>query len=209
MRKLFACLAIATFFLTSCDAPMSITSTKNPNNKAQISKVVVMPLFETVEYIKQFEPPMVSYFNSHGLKSIGSMQFLNPDFQYTVDNIKHKCDSLGADGILLVTYEGTANSPSYIPPTNYYTGGYADYGGYWGGGYWGAGYFGTTVTTGGYWTTSSVVYLTAKLYTRGSKDPLWTGDIDVNNPKYIDEAGAMVASAIYSDWEKQAIIKKN
>jgi hypothetical protein len=208
LQSLTMILAVAGV-IASCNAPMSITATKDPNNKSQISKVVVMPLFESVKYIKQFEPPMVAYFNSQGLKSIGSMQFLNPEVNYTVDAIKHKCDSLGADAILLIIYEGSANSPSYIPPVNYYSGGYGDYGGYWGGGYWGAGYFGTTVTTGGTWTTSSIVYLTGKLYTKGSKDPLWTGEVDVNNPKYIDEASAMVAGAIFSDWKKQGLINKN
>jgi hypothetical protein len=199
------------FILTSCEAPITLTTWKNPDVKTQISKVAVMPLFEKLEYMKPFENSMVSYFNKKGLKAIGSLSFLNPNVKYPIDDIKRKCDSLGVDGILLFIYEGTDKTESYIPPTTYYSGGYAGYGGYWGGGYWGGGYYGGyyggAVTTGGYWTTTSVVKLVSKLYVKGSKDPLWTGDISVTNPEYVDQAAYQMASYILSDWQKINLIK--
>jgi hypothetical protein len=206
-------IAIA-FMLTSCGAPVTLTSWKNPEINAQVSKVAVMPLFEKIEYMKPFEQSMVAYFTSRGLKSVGSLSFLNPTVKYPIDVIKRNCDSLGVDAILIFTYQGMDKTESYVPPTTYYTGGYGGYGGYWGGGYWGGyaggyygGYYGGTVTTGGYWTTSTTLNLTAKLYVKGSKDALWTGEITVTDPEYVDQVAHAMASYIYGDWQKDNLIK--
>lgn len=205
---LAALIAASAYLLTSCEAPVTLTTWKNPEVRSQVSKVVVMPLFEKLEYMKPFEQSMVAYFNGKGLKSIGSLDFLNPNIKYPIDEIKHRCDSLGADAILLFIYKGVDKTESYIPPTTYYSGGYGGYGGYWGGGYWGGGYYAAPVTTtGGYWTSSSVINLTAKLFVKGSKDPLWTGEIAVTDPKYVDQAANTIASNIYADWQKQNIMK--
>ncbi|MEI7981431.1 MAG: hypothetical protein WCI71_07235 [Bacteroidota bacterium] len=203
------------FLLTSCGAPVTLTSWKNPEVTGQISKVAVMPLFEKIEFTKPFEVTMVAYFNSRGLKSIGSLDFLNPAIKYEINDIKHRCDSLGVDAILLFTYQGMDKTESYVPPTTYYTAGYGGYGGYWAGGYWGGysggyygGYYGGTVaTTGGYWTTSKTLNLSAKLYIKGSKDALWTGELTVTDPEYIDQVANTMAQYIYSDWQNQKLIK--
>lgn len=209
----FSLLAVvAAFVITSCGSPVTLTSWKNPADNSQISKVVVMPLFEKLEYMKPFEQAMDAYFNSQGLKAIGSLDFLNPNIKYGISDIKKKCDSLGADAILVFVYKGTDKSESYIPPTTYVTGGF---GGYWGGGYWGGGYYGGyyggydvgAVTTGGYWTTTSVVNLKASVYTKASKDPLWTADISITDPNYVDQAAANIAQNIYADWKQYNLLK--
>jgi hypothetical protein len=212
MKKInytFAVLALlATVLFTSC-SPVTLTSWKNPADNSQISRVVVMPLFDKLEYMKPFEQTMDAYFTSQGLKAIGSLDFLNPNVKYPIDDIKKKCDSLGADAILLFKYTGTDKTENYIPPTTYVTGGF---GGYWGGGYWGGGYYGGyygggVVSTGGYWTTTSVVNLKASLFTRASKDALWTGDITITDPNYVDQAAASIAQSIYADWKKNNLLK--
>jgi len=210
MRKTFIyviILAAVVSLLSRCGTPLSLTTWKNPDVKAQVSKVAVMPLFEKLEYLKPFEQSVVSRFNSHGLKAIGSLEFLNPAIRYEINDIKKKCDSLGVDAILLFIYEGVDKTDNYIPPTTYYNGYYGGYGGYWGGGYWGGGFYGATMTTGGYWTTTAVFNLTAKLYVKGSKDPMWTGALRITDPTHIDETGYMVGGTIYADWKKENLIK--
>ena len=197
----------AVFFVSYCQTPLNLTTWKNPDLHAQVSKVVVMPLFEKLEYLKPFEQNVVAMFRNKGLKAIGSLEFLNPGKKYEINEIKKKCDSLGADGILVFIYEGTDKTQSYVAPTTYYNGYYGGYGGYWGGGYWGGGYYGAAVTTGGYWESTAVVKLTANLYVKGSKDPLWTGYINVTDPKYIDQAGQLVGGTICADWKKENLIK--
>lgn len=212
----FGLLAVvAAVVLYSCGSPVTLTSWKNPALNAQISNVVVMPLFDKLEYVKPFEQSMDAYFNTQGLKAMGSLDFLNPNVKYTIDEIKKKCDSLGADGILVFMYTGTDKTQNYIPPTTYSTGGF---GGYWGGGYWGGGYYGgyygdpgfyggSTITTGGYWTTTSVVNLKASLYTKSSNDALWTSDISVTDPNYVDQAATQIAQSIFADWQKNNLLK--
>ena len=55
------------------------------------------------------------------------------------------------------------------------------------------------LTSGGYWTSTSTVKLNASLYTHGSKKAIWTGDITVTEPKYVDQASNAIAHCIYSD----------
>ena len=116
-RLTFVLMAAVAFMITSCQAPVSLTTWKNPDVKGQISKVVVMPLFEKLEYMKPFENTMTAYFEKKGLKAIGSLDFLNPNIKYPINDIKHRCDSLGADAILLFMYKGTDKTENYIPPT--------------------------------------------------------------------------------------------
>jgi len=220
-RKIyFGLLAVViAFVVTSCGSPITVTSWKNPAVNAQISNVAVMPLFEKLEYMKPFEQAMVVYFNSQGLKAIGSLDFLNPNIKYSVDEIKHKCDSLGVDAILVFNYTGTDKTEDYVPPTTYTTG---NFGGYWGGGYWGGGYYGgygggyyggpgyyggSTVTTGGYWTTTSVVNLKSSLYTKATQGAVWTADISITDPNYVDQAATTVAKDIFSDFQQKNMLK--
>lgn len=202
---------VAVLFITSCSSPITMTGWKNPNDTTKIAKLAIMPLFEKLEYMKPFEKSMCDYFNSKGLKSIGSLDFLNPNVKYTIAEIKKKCDSLGVDAILVFIYQGTDKTQDYIPETTYVTGGYGGYwgGGYWGGGYYGGGYYGTSVvSTGGYWTTTSVVNLQASLYTRVSKkDGLWTASINITDPKYVDQVATSLAGYMYSEWKNNNILK--
>ena len=212
----FGLLALAALFiLNSCGSPVTLTSWKNPDNKSQVSKVVVMPLFDKLEYMKPFEQSVDAYFEKQGLKAIGSLDFLNPNIKYPIEDIKRKCDSMGADGVLVFVYKGTDKSESYVPPTTYSTGGFGGYWGgvYWGGGYYGGGfyggggYYGGTVSTGGYWTTTSVVNLQASLYVKGSKEALWTGQITVTDPQYVDQSAVNIAQNIYAYWQKYGLLK--
>ena len=200
---------VAAFFLTSCGSSITMTTWKNPANNTQLSKVVIMPMFEKIENMKPFEQAMTTYFNSKGLKSIGSLEFLNPNVKYPIADIKHMCDSLGADGILVFIYKGSDKSESYVPETTYVTGGYGGYwgGGYWGGNYYGGAYYGGVVSTGGYWVSSSVVNLKANLYVKGSKDAIWTSEISVSDPQYVDQAAYTLAGYIYGDWKKNNVLK--
>lgn len=207
-------MLLAIFILASCGSPVTLTSWKNPSDNPSISKVAVMPLFDKLEYMKPFEQSMDAYFNSQGLKAIGSLDFLNPNVKYSIDDIKRKCDSIGIDAILVFVYKGTDKTQNYVPPTTYTTGGFGGYwgGGYWGGGYWGGGfgdgfYGGSTVTTGGYWTTTSVVNLKASLYTKTSKDAVWTADITVTDPNYVDQSATTIAQDVYADWLKNNMLK--
>jgi hypothetical protein len=188
-------------FFVACAGPVNLTSWKSPDRNAQVSKIAVLALFAKLEHIQPFEQSLDSYFASKGLKCIGSLEFLNPTVQYTLDQLKSKIDSLGADGVLVFTYKGTDETQNYIPPT--YTGGW---GWGWGGGYWGGGFYGG-MTTGGYWTTTTTINLNTKLYVKDASEAIWTADITVTDPSSTSEAATTIAQKIYADWQKYNLVK--
>jgi hypothetical protein len=191
---------MALMLIVSCTSPISLTTWKNPNDHSQISRVVVIPLFAKLEYVKPFEQSMCSYFSQKGLKCIGSLDFLIPTKSYTVEQVKAKIDSLGADAVLIFKYTGTDKEANYIPAT-YYGG----YGSYWG---WGGGFYGGGVYSGGYWTTTSTVNVKSVLYdVKNTQSALWTADISVTNPQYVDQSALQLAQRIYADWQSNGMIK--
>jgi len=191
---------IALMLFISCSSPISLTSWKNPNDHLQISKVAVIPMFAKLEYVKPFEQSMCGYFNQHGLKCIGSLDFLNPNKSYTVEQVKAKIDSLGADAVLIFKYTGTDKESNYVPAT-YYGG----YGSYWG---WGGGFYGGGVYSGGYWSTTSTVNVKSVLYeVKSSESAFWTADISVTDPQYVDQSALRLAQKIYADWQSYGMLK--
>ena len=135
------------------------------------------------------------------------------DFEYDIlmhelESLEKKFDSLGVDGILVVTYKGTDKSQSYIPPTTtVYPDYYYNYYNYYNWGYplYGAG--ANVVTTGGYWVTSSVINLEANLYSNSDNGLLWQASISVDDPQYIDQTSYQIAAQIYADWAKNGLLK--
>jgi len=191
---------ITLMLLAACQSPVTLTSWKNPDDHAQISRVAVIPMFAKLEYVKPFEQSMCAYFNQQGLKSIGSLDFLNPTKTYTVEQVKAKIDSLGADALLIFKYTGTDKETSYVPAT-YYGG----YGSYWG---WGGGFYGGGVYSGGYWTTTSTVNVKSVMYdVKNTQGAFWTADISVTDLQYVDQAALQLAQKIYADWQNYGILK--
>ena len=79
---------------------------------------------------------------------------------------------------------------------NYYSWGYPMYG-----------YGSNVVTTGGYWATTSTVNLHANLYANSNNDLIWTAEIAINDPQYIDEVVVKIASQMYADWQRNGLLK--
>jgi hypothetical protein len=190
--------------MSACSSPITVTGVKNASDNTKISNIVIMPMFENPEFIKQFEQEFTSFYNSKGLKCKGSLEFLNPGVKYSIKDVKAKCDSLGADAILVIIYLGTDKTDRYVPQTTDVSGAF---GGYWGGGYWGDGFYGDGAYSGGHWETNSTIELNASLYVHSSKDPLWTAGIKISNPKRADETAYYLARYFYSDWQKNMMLR--
>jgi hypothetical protein len=190
-------MVLITALLLSCSTPVSLTSWKNPQATDKVNRLVVMALFGRLDYAKPTEQAVVNYFNSKGLKSIQSLDFLNPTVKYSEDQLQRKVDSVGADGVLIFTYKGTDQKQDYVP-----TGYYGYYGGPWGYGWWGP-----PAYSNGYWMTTRFVNLKASLYTsKKANGAIWTADITVTDPNYVDEAATRVAEKIYMDLAKNQLI---
>jgi hypothetical protein len=199
---------LIAFLITSCGSNVSLTSWTNPKEKEQIGNVVVWAMFDKLEYQKPFEQYATNYFNSKGFKAMESLNFLAPGKKYELKDLEKKFDSLGVDGILVVNYKGTDKSETYIPPTTtIYPDYYYNYYNYYSWGYPMYGYGSNVVTSGGYWATTSTVNLHANLYANSDNNLIWTAEIAITDPEYIDEVTLKVASQMYSDWQKNGLLK--
>ncbi|MBC8313973.1 MAG: hypothetical protein ISR57_03840 [Bacteroidales bacterium] len=212
----FGIIAVLAAFVIAGCSPVTLTSWKNPKENEQISKVVVWGMFKKLEYEKPFEDAMVQYFNTKGLKAIAALDLIDPTKKYEYTELERIVDSVGADAVVIFAYKGTDKEKDYVPPTttmfpsyppyymNYY--GYYNYNyPYYGPGYYGPGY--NMVTTGGYWTTTTIVNLTANLYGNKKDEILWTASVSITNANYIDQAGTDIAKSIYQDWLKDNLLK--
>jgi len=201
------CILIA-LIVTSCSSPITLTSWKNPKENQQIGNIMVWAMFDKLEFQKPFEQYASAFFNSKGLKAVESLSFLPPGHKYEMPDLEKKFDSLGVEGILLVTYTGTDKSQSYVPPsTAIYPDYYNNYYGYYSWGYpmYAGGY--NVVTSGGYWVTTSTVNLKANLYANSDNLLLWSADITVTDPQYLDEIATRIASQFYADWQRNGLLK--
>jgi hypothetical protein len=205
---LLAASAGLAFILYAC-SPVTITSWMNPKESQKISRVVVWGMFDKLENEKPFEQAVTSYFKGRGIKSVEALTIITPGVKYDPKELESKFDSSTADGVLIVSYAGTDKTETYVPPTTtVYPDYYYNYYSYYSWGYpiyYGGGY---ATTTGGYWATTKTVNLRANLYSTRNKNLLWTAEIQVTDPQYIDEASYQVASEVYADWQRHGIVGK-
>jgi hypothetical protein len=198
---------IAFLFLTSC-SPVTLTSWKNPKVDEQVGKIMVWGMFNKLEYEKPFEDAMSNYFTSKGLKAIPALSILNPNVKYEYTDMERIVDSIGADGILIFVYQGSDKEENYVPPTTtVYPDYYYNYYGYYNWYYpnYAPGY--NVVSTGGYWTTTTIVNLQANLYGNRKDELIWTGQISITDPEYIDAAAVDIGKNIFQDLSKNGILK--
>jgi hypothetical protein len=181
-------VCLASGLIISCSTPVGLTSWKNPKTDSTVSKIAVLAMFDKLSYIQPFEEKLVTYFNSQNLRSIKSLDFLTPFQKYSNAELQKKLDSLGADGILLLTYKGTDVS---IDMNSGYYGGYR---GRWGG-------------VGGSWSTTSTVNLRANLYGTKKDMLLWSGDLTVTDPSDVNAEALQIAQVIFADWVKNNLLK--
>jgi len=203
-----ALIVLAALILASCGSSVTLTSWTNPKEKIQIGNVVIWGMFEKLQYQKPFEQSAVKYCSEKGFKAMESLSFLNPGTKYELKDLEKKFDSLGVDGILVVTYKGTDKTETYVPPTTtVYPDYYYNYYNYYNWGYPMYGYGANVVTTGGYWATTSTINLHANLYVNSNNNLLWSAEITVDDPDYIDEASVRIMSKIFDDWQRSGLLK--
>jgi hypothetical protein len=201
-------LILVAFLFTSCGSSVTMTTWTNPKEKEKIGNVVVWAMFDKLEYQKPVEQYSTAWLNNKGFKAMESLNFIAPGKKYELTELEKKFDSLGVDGILVITYKGTDKSETYVPPTTtVYPDYYYNYYNYYSWGYpmYGAG--ANVVTTGGYWATTSTVNLHANLFANSTNGLLWTAEIAVDDPEYIDEVTNKVISQIYADWQQNGLLK--
>ncbi len=193
-----AFIILGAFIITAC-SPVRMTTWVNPKEHLKTSKVVVLALFDKMDYVRSFEQTVASYLNSNGMVAVEANTLLNPVKQHSREEMKSKFDSIGADAVLLVTYTGTDKKESYVQTANpmypdYYYNYYSFY------------TWGYPMVSTGYWTTTTVVNLRANLYHTSNADLLWSGTLKLTNPKDVESISQYIATAVLADWQKNMLI---
>jgi hypothetical protein len=189
--SLMAMAATGMLALSSCTT-VNLTSWKDPGSNAQINKLVVMALFDKLEYAKPFEETTASYWTTKGLKCVKSLDFMAPGQQFTSEELKEKVAQQGADAIVIFTPKSADKSVNYTPPT--YTGYYRGW------------YGGLYSVSPGYYSESTTYHVQANLYTISDDKLIWTGDLSTTDPGSIEMAASKMAQGIYNDWIKNKIV---
>jgi len=52
-----------------------------------------------------------------------------------------------------------------------------------------------------------VVNLHANLYSNSNNGLIWTAEISIDDPQYIDQVSYQVAAQMYADWAKNGLLK--
>jgi hypothetical protein len=211
MQSICGILVGSLVFLLSCSPPVTLVGWKNPQGKQMVSRVVVWAMFKRLEYQKPYEEASAKLLNSKGLKGIEGLKLLNPKTKYELPELEKIFNDAGADAVLIFNYKGLDKTSDYVEPTtSYYPNYYGSYYNYYSWGYDGyaSGYNNNnTVTTGGYEITTTVISLTANLYSTADKNLLWTGEITITDPQYVDLSATAVMKNIYSEWVKEKLVK--
>jgi hypothetical protein len=209
-RLLLGIAAVSFAFILSSCSNVTLSSWKNPKGEEKtVSHIVVWGMFEKLEYEQSFENIVTAYFNKKGMKAIPGLQILTPKKKYEKTELEQIFRDAGVDGALIVTYQGSEKTENYVPETvTVYPDFYYNYYNYYSWGYpvYAPGY--STVSSGGYWETSVTLHLRANLYGISKSDLLWTSEIAITDPKYVDQASNEVGKNIYSDWKSNGIVKK-
>ncbi len=184
-------VAIAALMITSCTT-VNLTSWKDPASTAKVQHVVILTLFERLEYAQPFENQMASYLTDQGLQVTKSLDFMPPNQNMSDDELKAKISGFGADAVLVFSPKGADKSVNYTPPTYH---GY--YRGYWGGVY---------AASPGYYSESTTYRIQSNLYSATEEKLIWTGDLTTTDPGSIDAAAYEMSRKIYADWVKNQIV---
>ncbi len=51
------------------------------------------------------------------------------------------------------------------------------------------------------------INLIKKQFVKGSRDAIWTAEVSITDPKYVDQAAGIITKNIYKDWEQQNLVK--
>ncbi len=192
MKNIVLALSLGSLLLLSSCTTINLTSWKDTSSDIKVDHVVVLALFEKLEYTKAMEENVAEYFNAKSLKCTKALDFMAPNQEYSNEELKHKVEAYGADAILIFVPKGADKSVNYTPPT--YSGYYRGYRG------------GVYSVSPGYYSESTTYHVQANLYAIEDEKLIWTGDISTTDPASIDKATFYIAQKVYDDWQKNSLI---
>lgn len=125
-----------------------------------------------------------------------------------ITDVKNKLESLGYDGVIVVSLLDVKEKTNYVPGMTYTTGFYPyggmyPYRGFYG--YWYSTY--NVVHTPGYYVNTTYFYLEARLFDLTNDELLWSVQTSTSNPADIKDFAASYAHAVVSDAINNKVIR--
>jgi len=207
--KLFAALSgfILSFPIISCKPGFSIRTTALWVNKEKlppepIKSIFIIAFTDNLDVRATLERDLATAAQKRGLKVYKSLDIVGPVEIKSMAPVKDvfikKLKDLNCEAVLTTALVQATSETKYTPsssmtysPYAYGTyagyGGFAPYGAYGGfGGYYG--YAVTTMTTPGYYTTTSKYFVEAKVFDLNTDETLLSMQTKVENPETIEKA---------------------
>jgi hypothetical protein len=226
-KFLAASLGLILFFpIISCKPSSSIRTTVVWVNKEKlpaepIKSVFIIAFSDNMEVRSYFENDLAAAATKRGLKAYTSLDIIGPVEMKLIAPVKDvfikKLQDLSCETILTVALVHSTSETKYTPSSSmnyspYQYGAYAPYGALAYGPYGGfGGYYGyavTTMTTPGYYTTTSKYFVEAKVFDLKTDETLLTTQTKVTNPKTIEKASKQYTDLFVEEIKSLGLRKK-
>ena len=206
--KLLAVLVSVTlsFTIISCKPGFSIRTTQRWINKEKLPpeplrSIFIIAFTDNLDVRATLEKDLATAAQKRGLKAYKSLDIVGPVEIKAMAPVKDvfikKLQDLGCEAILTTALVHATSKTKYTPASSmtyspYAYGSYAGYGGFTPYGVYGGfgGYYGyavNTMTTPGYYTTTSKYFVEAKVFDLKTDETLMSMQTKVENPETIEK----------------------
>jgi hypothetical protein len=207
--KIFAAvlIVILSFAIISCKPGFSIRTTALFVNKEKlppepIKSIFIIAFTDNLEVRANLEKDLAAAAQKRGLKAYKSLDIIGPVEIKSIAPVKDvfikKLQDLNCEAVLTTALVHATSETKYTPASDmtyspYPYGSYAGYGGFTPYGTYGGfgGYYGyavNTMTTPGYYTTTSKYFVEAKVFDLKTDETLLSMQTKVENPETIEKA---------------------
>jgi len=161
-------------------------------------KVLVIALVPNEQMRRSAEDQLVGLIKS--TPAVASYTFLSAEQMKDTDYAKAKVAELGADGAVIMHYQGTEKETDYVSGGMYSPTYYQPFWGYYG-------YASPVVYDPGYVATYNLVKIETTIYSLPNEKMLWAGMSETEDPGNLQDLVSSVAQAAATKLRQQGLIK--
>jgi hypothetical protein len=200
MKKLMLSLSmLCLMILSSCGSTQLASSWREPNKQVtinQLSKVLVVALFNTETSRRKAEDQMVTYLNGKG---VVSYDYLNDKFNKKNETaIREKIREDGFDGAITMRLVDVEQERVYVQNTPRSSPYYYDFSFY---------YF-RNYANSGYYTTTKTYTAEVKVFSIKENKIIWTGVTKTTDPEGVDKLLSEVTKVVYKKMVNEGFVSK-
>ena len=176
----------------------------------KFNDILVLAISDDLIKRSNVENAVVKKFTEYNIKSAASTNVLDYSSLEVnkgkldtnkIEEIKKKLQSLGYDGVIVISLLDVKQKTEYVPGQSYYGSYYhAGFYNYWYGTY-------SVVNSPGYYVNKTSVYLETRLFDPATEDLLWAAQTESSDVKEMKDFSASFAEAITAKIIKDKAVK--